>query len=191
MRKGVDYGFAPPDIIMLQWGRNLTVAEGVGLNVSDEFLPRLQWGRNLTVAEGGQARTRGAPARGASMGPQLDSCGRVVRVGGRVLKFMWLQWGRNLTVAEGGTQCRVGAQACDASMGPQLDSCGRHDQLVPRHDGGVASMGPQLDSCGRRRVEAPLNVAPPLQWGRNLTVAEGPYPSTWPACRACFNGAAT
>ena len=36
----------------------------------------LQWGRNLTVAEGVARRAAGGPDGGASMGPQLDSCGR-------------------------------------------------------------------------------------------------------------------
>ena len=36
----------------LQWGRNLTVAEGCSGEVSNFRLYELQWGRNLTVAEG-------------------------------------------------------------------------------------------------------------------------------------------
>ena len=67
---------------LLQWGRNLTVAEG--MNVRDwiaENNPPLQWGRNLTVAEGVQLVCRARAERDASMGPQLDSCGRVYRVG--------------------------------------------------------------------------------------------------------------
>ena len=60
-------------------------------------------------------------------------------------------------------------------MGPQLDSCGRL-----YHAGGgtgrrLASMGPQLDSCGRDRAVGKLaGILERLQWGRNLTVAEGP-----------------
>ena len=58
-------------------------------------------------------------------------------------------------------------------MGPQLDSCGRtvgilHDALFS-----LASMGPQLDSCGRRIPAADIVRRSALQWGRNLTVAEG------------------
>ena len=37
---------------LLQWGRNLTVAEGVANAVYVQTARRLQWGRNLTVAEG-------------------------------------------------------------------------------------------------------------------------------------------
>ena len=37
----------------LQWGRNLTVAEGDLRARFDLDAFKLQWGRNLTVAEGG------------------------------------------------------------------------------------------------------------------------------------------
>ena len=37
---------------MLQWGRNLTVAEGPKLKPEELLEDALQWGRNLTVAEG-------------------------------------------------------------------------------------------------------------------------------------------
>ena len=61
----------------------------------------LQWGRNLTVAEGADGRGLGLGGRHASMGPQLDSCGRAV-MRKRFVADAGLQWGRNLTVAEGG-----------------------------------------------------------------------------------------
>ena len=37
---------------MLQWGRNLTVAEGYYQACTLGRIVGLQWGRNLTVAEG-------------------------------------------------------------------------------------------------------------------------------------------
>ena len=37
---------------MLQWGRNLIVAEGLSLSDRLSSRARLQWGRNLIVAEG-------------------------------------------------------------------------------------------------------------------------------------------
>ena len=55
-----------------------------------------------------------------------------------------------------------------------------------------ASMGPQLDSCGRRGRRANRDWADELQWGRNLTVAEGSSPAARRArSHRCFNGAAT
>ena len=110
-------------ISLLQWGRNLIVAEG---RVNDHPPPAaeaLQWGRNLIVAEGpvphdGEARVP------ASMGPQLDSCGRTGGLYNQAGRYR-LQWGRNLIVAEGYAPAPLGARVPGASMGPQLDSCGR------------------------------------------------------------------
>ena len=85
-----------------------------------------------------------------------------------------LQWGRNLTVAEGmqGPRCRP--RTPFASMGPQLDSCGRIDAADNVLGCAVASMGPQLDSCGRIELNPDrVGAIRRLQWGRNLTVAEG------------------
>ena len=65
-----------PRYPLLQWGRNLTVAES---RVRAEHLAarrELQWGRNLTVAERGPASRRTDHGHQASMGPQLDSCGK-------------------------------------------------------------------------------------------------------------------
>ena len=61
---------------------------------------KLQWGRNLIVAEGRQHWAHVQHRGTASMGPQLDSCGRPR---GHVAypKQDLLQWGRNLIVAEG------------------------------------------------------------------------------------------
>ena len=60
----------------LQWGRNLTVAEGTKTTDDNDPTTGLQWGRNLTVAEGQ------VPPNAA-------------------VSTIRLQWGRNLTVAEG------------------------------------------------------------------------------------------
>ena len=117
------------------------------MSVMAAMVGLLQWGRNLIVAEGITV----APRRDhwdASMGPQLDSCGRMNAVGhdrykvhasmgpqldscGRAASrarrrpIRALQWGRNLIVAEG-IQPGSNSAKSPASMGPQLDSCGRH-----------------------------------------------------------------
>ena len=63
----------------------------------------LQWGRNLTVAESHRLGYFGRGARREpSMGPQLDSCGKRRPLGARHTRLC-LQWGRNLTVAESGS----------------------------------------------------------------------------------------
>ena len=85
----------------LQWGRNLIVAEGKkALGATGQYY-MLQWGRNLIVAEGTAVGLAEHPGDDASMGPQLDSCGRITAP----------RPGRTMTSL--------------ASMGPQLDSCGR------------------------------------------------------------------
>ena len=86
----------------------------------------------------------------ASMGPQLDSCGRSAAAE-KNSPLPQLQWGRNLIVAEGLQRSVPARHVFGASMGPQLDSCGRQDGRPPPQQAGYhASMGPQLDSCGRQ-----------------------------------------
>ena len=87
------------DVLPLQWGRNLIVAEGVIVNLTKSSVLLLQWGRNLIVAEGPILTSTSA---------SLDE----------------LQWGRNLIVAEG-SHLGPTLNEPGASMGPQLDSCGR------------------------------------------------------------------
>ena len=101
-------------------------------------------------------------------------------------------------------------------MGPQLDSCGRRLPRKASASERCASMGPQLDSCGRRvatlgnggqacmlqwgrnltvaegGIQTEVEVAwSKLQWGRNLTVAEGLRGAGRHPYHGCFNGAAT
>ena len=56
----------------------------------------------------------------------------------------------------------------------------------------TASMGPQLDSCGRwfKALDKATQAAE-LQWGRNLTVAEGEPGDDRLGDLVRFNGAAT
>ena len=84
---------------------------------------------------------------GASMGPQLDSCGK------RTARDLY----RMVQIA---------------SMGPQLDSCGKSTTPENWRPSFGASMGPQLDSCGKGQHRFFRDARFELQWGRNLTVAE-------------------
>ena len=52
-------------------------------------------------------------------------------------------------------------------------------------------MGPQLDSCGRLDAFIDQAHGYALQWGRNLTVAEGRKEHAWHTPHKRFNGAAT
>ena len=133
----------------------------------------LQWGRNLSVAEGGAGVADGPKAGMASMGPQPFGCGRPLAARAGQQANARLQWGRNLSVAEGSLDTRVitdtvgfngaatfrlrkGAarrhvgRGKNASMGPQPFGCGRLLPRLPPPPRRTASMGPQPFGCGRR-----------------------------------------
>ena len=107
----------------------------------------LQWGRNLIVAEG-RLFLRGRRALAASMGPQLDSCGRLVLQQLDRL-FSVLQWGRNLIVAEGRQRDRAPCPPRGLQWGRNLIVAEGQAPQAHELGAGRASMGPQLDSCGR------------------------------------------
>ena len=134
----------------------------------------------------------------ASMGPQPFGCGRDKSTT-TTTATQTLQWGRNLSVAEGGAATPQKKAVGSASMGPQPFGCGR-ELNEPKEPGAwSASMGPQPFGCGRPPARAPatpiitgfngaatfrlrkveqsqvsLQLRRLLQWGRNLSVAEGP-----------------
>ena len=86
---------------LLQWGRNLPVAEiENGMDMDDYMDDELQWGRNLPVAEINPSRTRRPHRANASMGPQPSSRGNSKCLRGFPRVCPGLQWGRNLPVAE-------------------------------------------------------------------------------------------
>ncbi len=88
--------------LLLQWGRDLEVAER---NVTAYTILRaavLQWGRDLEVAESGCYAKRGHVAIQASMGPRLGSRGKTSDANHPMPATVRLQWGRDLEVAESG-----------------------------------------------------------------------------------------
>ena len=157
----------------LQWGRNLSVAEGLSSQFSATANVMLQWGRNLSVAEG-------APTCGRR-------CAACCFNGAATFRLRKVPRFRH-------DRCRR-----RASMGPQPFGCGRREDGFGWGGGGQASMGPQPFGCGRSiitwlvkpsqcfngaatfRLRKALTRLekfydnPALQWGRNLSVAEGPY----------------
>ena len=52
MRKEWQLDGSVERVMLLQWGRNLIVAEGKKNSELAELAKKLQWGRNLIVAEG-------------------------------------------------------------------------------------------------------------------------------------------
>ena len=85
----------------LQWGRDLSVAEGRRFSRAGYRRHQLQWGRDLSVAEGPPA-CRATTAGAISFNGAATFRSRKGRRGrhgvGRVEP---LQWGRDLSVAEG------------------------------------------------------------------------------------------
>ena len=77
-------------------------------------------------------------------------------------------------------------------MGPRPFGRGRHDRRGDTLSHRSASMGPRPFGRGRRiltmHVSGPIEE---LQWGRDLSVAEGTRRAASSTCWAGFNGAAT
>ncbi len=161
---------------MLQWGRNILVAESCARRPpcpcirrfngaatyslrKDEILEidtfgqfALQWGRNILVAESGQH------ALVAQYAVELQ-WGRNILVAESPISSTEpsyvhsLQWGRNILVAESRLWYHPLRSIHGASMGPQHTRCGK----------GVC------DSCRPEKNRL-------LQWGRNILVAESSFP---------------
>ncbi len=74
--------------------------------IAEVFRALLQWGRDLEVAESGSFTLRVGRFNLASMGPRLGSRGKASRQ--QLFRLAgWLQWGRDLEVAERKTQRRM------------------------------------------------------------------------------------
>ena len=109
--------------------------------------------------------------RCASMGPQLDSCGKVSAML-TTPRAIGLQWGRNLIVAER-RGLHVNYPTCEASMGPQLDSCGKFCGLYVRvEERHALQWGRNLIVAESGTCRSTRGSSRWLQWGRNLIVAE-------------------
>ena len=162
---------------MLQWGRDVTVADVSILSAAGNFVEvKLQWGRDVTVAD-------------VSL-PVCETPQLLVR----------LQWGRDVTVADvspptceraprdrrfngaatlPSRMCRREAQQrlarqTRASMGPRRYRRGcLQAALIFALTLARASMGPRRYRRGCQPVPVLWSQAPlTLQWGRDVTVAD-------------------
>ena len=156
---------------ILQWGRNMIVAEGRVTPKEPVRAPNLQWGRNMIVAEGCSTDSASRPCQ-PSMGPQHDSCGRNRDPPTFSSPWANLQWGRNMIVAEGSKSCGPSLLRLLLQWGRNMIVAegSRHRQLCVWIS---PSMGPQHDSCGRVGRVGHVPHRASLQWGRNMIVAEG------------------
>ena len=85
---------------------------------------QLQWGRDLSVAEGACIARRRLPNEAASMGPRPFGRGRITTTR-RAGMISELQWGRDLSVAEGRYAAARAIAGRTASMGPRPFGRGR------------------------------------------------------------------
>ena len=77
-------------------------------------------------------------------------------------------------------------------MEPQLEGCGKMRSNERNSWPSMASMEPQLEGCGKQWLfVAKGRVFDPLQWSRNLRVAERTVRTCRRGCTGGFNGAAT
>ena len=127
----------------------------------------------------------------ASMGPQPFGCGRIHPQQER-LRQVKLQWGRNLSVAEGTLFDAPSQCGNQASMGPQPFGCGR-PRAMARRNSRLASFNGAATFRLRKVYAASsrITACAVLQWGRNLSVAEGARTCHSNGPRPGFNGAAT
>ena len=177
----------------------------------------LQWGRNMFVAEWRRETTQHGRNPEPSMGPQHVRCGMTLLSSRFKFQFcpsmgpqhvrcgmpMSCSMGRNLPFPSMGPQhVRCGMIAMQKSVASQCSALqwGRnmfvaecdHHHVGGDHEGLHPSMGPQHVRCGMQNLRRAPRCSYRLQWGRNMFVAECGRHS-WRGCAPCpsFNGAAT
>ena len=149
----------------LQWGRDLSVAEGKQAHRMPDGLIGLQWGRDLSVAEGRWSPSRQWPGSGFNGAATFRSRKEA-------------EW--------------PPAQARPrASMGPRPFGRGRLTTARATRAARHASMGPRPFGRGRAPATGTMPSTSWLQWGRDLSVAEGSSGIGKAGGRHSFNGAAT
>ena len=123
-----------------------------GINGAQIRHDQLQWGRDLSVAEGLDFRQRTERRLNASMGPRPFGRGRCARPSARLRR------------------------PAEASMGPRPFGRGRRSFVwVMRHEAvrfnGAATFRSRKARVPQKQQDAFLQ----LQWGRDLSVAEGRF----------------
>ena len=132
----------------------------------------LQWGRNMFVAECSTSTTRTATETLTFNGAATCSLRNAKVNQKQPICAVFLQWGRNMFVAE----CVLGAVRVAVlggpSMGPQHVRCGMFIAPSARIYHTLPSMGPQHVRCGMPASRRGSTHIFNLQWGRNMFVAE-------------------
>ena len=188
---------APESESVLQWGRDLSVAEGRSVPHPARQVPCFNGAATFRSRKAPSWPTTPGGCAGASMGPRPFGRGRPIPTWRARPPCTKLQWGRDLSVAEGAANARRLAEKRYASMGPRPFGRGRTRLAAgkpsARRFNGAATFrsrkgaggGAARRSSGRFNGAATFrsrkgyggNVAwqggAPLQWGRDLSVAEG------------------
>ena len=182
-------GRPPPKL--LQWGRDLSVAEWAPWRPAPARENSLQWGRDLSVAEW-RSFCRTCSLFGRFNGAATFRSRNAIQASSLSLMSVMLQWGRDLSVAEcrqlGGFWAdfwRFNGAATFRSRNVAL-----YWRAVPsqccRFNGAAT-----FRSRNARYSRRPARATSPLQWGRDLSVAECCSRGITAAASCGFNGAAT
>ena len=151
----------------LQWGRDLSAAEGHACRKPVGTWEKFQWGRDLSAAEGGAGNVGNGPKGYASMGPRPLGRGRQ-RIEDIVDVALTLQWGRDLSAAEGLKPCplRQGAQCFNGAATSRPRKGGTPNSAAGRPAGfnGAATSRPRKDAGHR------------VELGRVPVASMGPRP---------------
>ena len=133
----------------------------------------LQWGRDLSVAEGATLISDLRRVLKASMGPRPFGRGRSAAAP----TVVWMSRGFNGAATFRSRKVGESAgieEVIMASMGPRPFGRGRFARLLQDAQRRRASMGPRPFGRGRGIPKAAGRHRPQrLQWGRDLSVAEG------------------
>ena len=161
----------------LQWGRDLSVAEGVPLTGWSDATSAASMGPRPFGRGRKKELSLDEQILYASMGPRPFGRGRSDMFSVDIGRTSELQWGRDLSVAEGARSDQYLRGLPEASMGPRPFGRGRSKTIMS------APLARRLLQWGRdlsvaegsRRCKPPAGTIS-LQWGRDLSVAEGSWP---------------
>ncbi len=168
-----------PLAIVLQWGRDVIVADGRAASARPRCCLWLQWGRDVIVADGRSAprpRSRRSRAAGlrfngaATLSSRMDAeheaqlLREQASMGPRRYRRGWLLASRSGFVERRRSGGFNGAATLSSRMGQQAG------QRPPRAG---ASMGPRRYRGWSRLQICALFALARLQWGRDVIVADG------------------
>ena len=134
----------------------------------------LQWGRDVTVADRPPVRVRDRRGVQASMGPRRYRRGSDNQPYILASGMSELQWGRDVTVADRFNVLYAKLSNKQLQWGRDVTVADRSSSERIMNDGKTASMGPRRYRRGSPCASAAAPARLMLQWGRDVTVADRP-----------------